>query len=122
MAKILIIDDDIFITTSMAAWLSGETYEVHVAHSGPQGIKAVRELEPDVVILDLMMPGMSGWEVCREIRKFSQVPILILSAVVDSDLVMQILIEGATDYLVKPVPPGVMISQLKRLTSTKSSK
>jgi len=62
-----------------------------------------------------MMPGMDGWQVCTEIRKFSTVPILIMSAVIDSTLVMRALDIGADDYLVKPIPVGVLVARLKRL-------
>lgn len=114
-AKVLVIDDDVLLTSVFKASFEG-IFEIRVVNSGLEGIKAAREIEPDVVILDLMMPGVDGWQVCREIRKFSQVPILVLSAVVDSNLVIQVLEEGATDYMIKPVPPGTLISYVKRLT------
>ena len=81
-----------------------------------EGIKIIHQIQPDVVVLDLMMPGMTGWEVCQAIRMFSQVPILILSAVVDHELVMQALDNGADDYIVKPVATNVLVSRLRRLT------
>ena len=115
LAKVLVIDDDVLLTSVFKVSFE-EVFEVRAVNSGLEGIKAAREMEPDVVILDLMMPGVDGWQVCREIRKFSQVPILVLSAVVDSGLVIQVLEEGATDYMVKPVPPGALISYIKRLT------
>jgi DNA-binding response OmpR family regulator len=90
-------------------------FEVFTVNSGAEAIKATRDLNPNVIVLDLMMPGITGWEVCRTIRTFSQVPILVLSAVVDSEMVMQSLEEGANDYLVKPVPRGVLISHIKNL-------
>lgn len=114
-AKVLIIDDDVLLTSVFKVAFE-RMFEICVVNSGLEGIKAAREMKPDVVILDLMMPGVDGWQVCREIRKFSQVPILVLSAVVDSNLVIQVLEEGATDYMVKPVPPGTLISYVKRLT------
>ncbi len=114
-AKVLIIDDDVLLTSVFKVAFE-RMFEICVVNSGLEGIKAAREMKPDVIILDLMMPGVDGWQVCREIRKFSQVPILVLSAVVDSNLVIQVLEEGATDYMVKPVPPGTLISYVKRLT------
>lgn len=119
-AKVLVIDDDVLLTSVFKASLE-EMFEIHVVNSGLEGIKAAREMEPDVVVLDLMMPGTDGWQVCREIRKFSQVPILVLSAVVDSNLVIQVLEEGATDYMVKPVPPGALVSYVKRLTQQQAN-
>ncbi len=114
-AKLLIIDDDILFTNMLQDTLPGDLFEVFVAHSGAAGIETTRQLQPDVIILDLMMPGISGWEACQVIRTFSQVPILIVSAVIDSNGVMQALDAGADDYLLKPVPLGVLISHLKKL-------
>ena len=96
--KVLVIDDDPFLTDFLKDSLSQSSFEVFVSNSGTEGIKIIHQIQPDVVVLDLMMPGMSGWEVCKTIRMFSQVPILILSAVVDHELVMQALDNGADDY------------------------
>ena len=109
------IDDDTRLTAIYSELLTLEGFEVSVANLGVKGIELARQFQPDVIMLDLMMPGMTGWEVCRKIRTFSDVPILMISAVVDSDGVMQALEEGANDYLVKPVPGGVLVSRLKRL-------
>jgi DNA-binding response OmpR family regulator len=119
-AKVLVIDDDVLLTSVIKVSLE-EIFEIRVVNSGLEGIRAAREMEPDVIVLDLMMPGTDGWQVCREIRKFSQVPILVLSAVVDSNLVIQVLDEGATDYMVKPVPPGALVSYVKRLTQQQAN-
>ncbi len=114
-AKLLLIDDDMLFTGMIQDTLPGHLFEVHVAHSGAEGIEAARQLQPAVIMLDLMMPGISGWEACRAIRAFSQTPILVVSAVVDSSGVTQALDAGADDYLLKPIPTGVLISHLKRL-------
>ena len=114
-AKILIVDDDEAITGLLAQMVEFSGFEAHTENSGAAGVEAVRRLDPDVVVLDLMMPGMSGWDVCKKIRTFSQVPILVLSAVTDSQLVMQSLDNGASGYLVKPVPEKVLISHIKEL-------
>jgi DNA-binding response OmpR family regulator len=87
-----------------------------VANTGEEGVKLIREISPDVVILDLMMPGMDGWQVCAEVRSFSSVPILILSALDSPGMVASALDAGADDYLVKPVPSGVLIAHLNTLT------
>ncbi len=113
--KVLVIDDDLVITDMLTDLLKAEGFEVHVRNSGREGINAVRDIQPDVILLDLMMPGMNGWQVCREIRSFSPIPILILSAVVDSQDVIRALDEGADDYMVKPVTRGVLAARLKRL-------
>lgn len=119
-AKVLVIDDDVLLTGIFQASLK-ELFEVYVVNSGREGIQAAREMKPDVIVLDLMMPEMDGWEVCRQIRSFSKVPILVLSAVVDSDLVVKILDDGATDYMVKPIPPSTLVSYVKRLTQQRLS-
>jgi DNA-binding response OmpR family regulator len=115
LAKLLIIDDDPELTNMLALVLPSKGFEVSVANSSLEGLNVVRELEPDVIILDLMMPGMNGWRVCQEIRGFSQVPILVLSAIIDADGVMQAMEAGANDYLVKPAPIGVLVSHLNKL-------
>jgi len=119
--KVLVIDDEPTITKLLAGMLAGPEFEVHTFNSGHQGIEAARQLEPDIILLDLMMPGINGWEVCQKIRTFSQVPILILSAVTGSDKVMRALDEGANAYLVKPIPKSVLISNIKMLLEQASS-
>ena len=114
-AKILIIDDDESITGLLAQMVEFSGFDPYTENSGAAGVEAVRRVNPDVVVLDLMMPGVSGWDVCKEIRTFSKVPILVLSAVTDSQLVMQSLDNGANGYLVKPVPEKVLISHIKEL-------
>ena len=116
LTKVLVIDDDILVTNTLKDALHRDTFEVFIANSGSEGIELARQVEPEVIVLDLMMPGMSGWEVCRALRTFSRVPILILSAVVDPEMVTQALDEGANDYMVKPVAFRVLASRLKRLT------
>jgi DNA-binding response OmpR family regulator len=113
--KVLIIDDDRNLTEVLKLTIPQQDFEVFTVNSGLEGIETMRHTQPDVVVLDLMMPDRDGWQVCREIRSFSQVPILVVSAIVDSKQVMRALDEGADDYLVKPIVPGVLISRLKRL-------
>jgi DNA-binding response OmpR family regulator len=101
-------------------------FDASIANSGEEGIKLIREISPDVVILDLMMPGMDGWQVCTEVRSFSNVPILVLSALDSPGIVAGALDAGADDYLVKPVPSGVLLAHLntlsRRATVEKNSK
>jgi len=114
--KVLAIDDDPGITDLLALLLKPHGFEVITANNGEEGIRVIREQTPDVVILDLMMPGIDGWRVCTEVRKFSNVPILILSALDNPGTVASALDAGADDYLVKPVPSGVLIAHLNKLT------
>ncbi|MBN1221140.1 MAG: response regulator [Anaerolineae bacterium] len=115
--KVLVIDDDVLLTNMLKETLTRESFQVFVANSGEEGVRLVHQLEPDVIVLDLMMPEMSGWDACRAIRSFSQTPILVLSAVVDTERVMQVLDEGADDYMVKPTTTSVLASRLRRLTA-----
>ena len=97
LPKLLIIDDDPNITRTFANIIPPQGFEVMVSNSGIEGIELVRQWQPDVIMLDLMMPGMDGWQVCQQIRTFSQIPILILSAVVDTRDVIYALDQGADD-------------------------
>jgi DNA-binding response OmpR family regulator len=113
--KLLIIDDDPTLTETLKRFLELKKFEVRVANAGLAGIELARQWSPDVISLDLMMPGIDGWQVCAAIREFSRAPILIYSAVINPELVERALDEGANDYLVKPTPPGVVASRLQRL-------
>jgi two-component system KDP operon response regulator KdpE len=115
LTRILVIDDDQAMTEMLRLVLEPSSFDVYEAHSGPEGIEATRQLNPEVVVLDLLMPDMDGWEVCKEIRTFSQVPILVLSAISKPGIVARALDEGADDYLLKPMPSSVLIAHLKRL-------
>ena len=114
--KVLTIDDDPALTELMTLLLESRGFVAYMANSGEAGIKLIREISPDVVILDLMMPSMDGWQVCTEVRSFSNVPILILSALDSPGMVASALDAGADDYLVKPVPSGVLLAHLNKLT------
>ncbi len=113
---VLVIDDDFALTELYSFSLSRRGFEVLIAHGGEEGIALTKEHTPDVLLVDLMMPGTSGWDVIREVRTFSDVPILVLSAVVDSTQMMKALDLGATDYLVKPTPDATLVARLNRLT------
>jgi two-component system KDP operon response regulator KdpE len=84
-------------------------------HQVLEGIDVAREHKPDVIVLDLYMTGQDGGRVCRTIREFTQVPILVLSAMNKPGAVAQALNEGADDYLIKPVPAGVLVAHLNNL-------
>ena len=114
-AKILVIDDDVAITELMSMLLKTFGFEVLTTNIGEEGIRIAREANPNVILLDLMMPDLDGWQVCKEIRKTSTVPILILSAINDPRTVASVLDVGADDFLVKPVPSGVLVANIKKL-------
>ena len=113
--RVLVIDDDADMTEMLRLILEPNAFEVNVSHSGPEGIKSAHSLNPEVVILDLSMSDMDSWQVCREIRAFSQVPILVLSAISNPGLVAKALDEGADDFLLKPMTSSVLNAHMKRL-------
>jgi DNA-binding response OmpR family regulator len=113
--RVLIIDDDEAMTEMLRLVLEPNSFEVYEANSGEDGVEAAHNVNPEVVILDLLMPGMDGWEVVKAIRSFSKVPILVLSAISKPGMVAKALDEGADEYLLKPMPSGVLIAHLKRL-------
>lgn len=112
---VLTIDDDTAITELLAMLLRTHGFEVITANNGDEGIKAIEEKNPHIVILDLMMPGVDGWQVCKSVREFSNVPIVILSAIDNPSMIASALDAGADDYLVKPVSSSILIAHLNRL-------
>lgn len=114
--KVLAIDDDPALVDLLAIILSSQGFNVKTATFGEEGVKLVHEFAPDIILLDLMMPGMNGWEVCATVREFSTIPILILSALDNPGNVASALDAGADDYLVKPVPSGVLVAHINNLT------
>jgi DNA-binding response OmpR family regulator len=115
LIRVLIIDDDVDMTDVLKMVLEADDFDVKTLNTAAEGISAAREWGPDVIILDQMMPVMEGSEVCQVIRKFSQVPILMLSVVNKPEIIAQTLDAGADDYLVKPVPNSVLVAHLHKL-------
>jgi DNA-binding response OmpR family regulator len=118
---ILVIDDDTAVTELLDLLLSSHGFKVTPVNRARQGVEIIREKNPDIVILDLMMPEMDGWEACQAIRAFSTIPIIILSALNDPALVAKALDLGADDYLTKPTPSNVMIAHINRLVKRTGS-
>ena len=100
--KLLIIEDDTTLSQTLAASLSYHGHEVRTAADGVAGLQAAADWTPDLVILDVMMPGMDGWEVCRRLRETSDTPVIMLTARGTQDDVIQGLSTGADDYIKKP--------------------
>jgi DNA-binding response OmpR family regulator len=113
--QILLIEDDADVREGLEIALRHLGHEVRVRGDGETGIAAVQESEPDVVVLDVMLPGADGFEVCRRLRGFSNVPIVMLTARSDDMDVVAGLEAGADDYLAKPVQPRVLEAKLKAL-------
>jgi two-component system KDP operon response regulator KdpE len=113
--KILVIDDDAAVTDLLSLLLKSQGFDVTSTNSSTDGLNLIRDAQPDMVVLDLMMPEMDGWEVCRAVRSFSQVPIIILSALNDPSMIASVLDAGADDYLTKPTPSRVLVAHINRL-------
>jgi DNA-binding response OmpR family regulator len=115
--KLLVIDDDTAVTDLLSLLLKSQGFEVFATNNSSDGLSMIRDVQPDLVILDLMMPEMDGWEVCRAVRQFNQqVPIIILSALNDPSMIASVLDAGADDYLTKPTPSRVLVAHINRLT------
>ena len=119
--KIFVIDDDSAVTDLLSVLLNTQGFKVWATNSSSEGLTQIRENKPDLVILDLMMPEMDGWEVCKAVRAFSDVPIIVLSALNDPSMVASVLDAGADDYLTKPTPSRVLVAHIKRLVDRKNS-
>ena len=111
--KILVVDDDESLRRLVAAYLESESYDVKEAADGPSALAAVEAEAPQLVVLDLMLPGMNGLEVARRIRLERTTPILMLTARGSEDDMLQGFEAGADDYLVKPFSPKVLVARVK---------
>ncbi|MCQ2507120.1 MAG: response regulator transcription factor [Lachnospiraceae bacterium] len=112
-SKILIVDDDENIAELISLYLTKECYDTEIAHDGEKALIKFESFNPDLIILDLMLPGIDGYEVCREIRKTSKVPIIMLSAkgeVFDKVLGLEL---GADDYMMKPFDSKELVARVK---------
>ena len=111
--KILIVDDDTNIAELISLYLTKECYETKMVHDGESVLKELQTFQPNLILLDLMLPGMDGYQVCREVRTKSQVPIIMLSAkgeVFDKVLGLEL---GADDYIVKPFDTKELVARVK---------
>lgn len=114
-ARVLVVDDEAPIVELLAGYLVREGFDVSSTSDGPSAIAAVQASRPDVVILDVMLPGLDGIEVCRRIRTFSDAYILMLTARSEEiDRIMGLTV-GADDYLVKPFSPREVVARVKAL-------
>ncbi len=114
--RILICDDDPIVHESLNIYLEKEGYETVSAFNGLEALQMTKNVNPDFIVLDVMMPKISGMEVCKEIRKFSTIPILMLTArgeEIDRILGLEI---GADDYIVKPFSPREVVARIKAIS------
>ncbi|MBO5521149.1 MAG: response regulator transcription factor [Eubacterium sp.] len=111
--KILIVDDDENIAELISLYLTKECFECRIEHDGESALAAIPQFQPDLLLLDLMLPGMTGYEVCREVRHTSNLPIIMLSAkgeVFDKVLGLEL---GADDYIIKPFDSKELVARVR---------
>ncbi|NMA67283.1 MAG: response regulator transcription factor [Clostridiaceae bacterium] len=112
-AHVLVVDDDINICEIIRMYLEKENFNVTLCYNGKKALEEFKDKAPDIVILDIMLPGMDGWQVCREIRKVSSIPIIMLSAKDETFNKVLGLELGADDYIVKPFEPKELIARIR---------
>ena len=111
--KVLVVDDEKNICELLRLYLEKEGFEVIIAHDGEKAVAVAKEQSPALVLLDIMMPNMDGWDTCREIRSFSNIPIIMLTAKGETfDKVLGLEL-GADDYIVKPFDTKEVIARIK---------
>jgi two-component system alkaline phosphatase synthesis response regulator PhoP len=113
VAKILVIDDEDSILNLVSAYLRPEGYEVYTASDGPTGLKAARAFKPDLIVLDIMLPGMDGIEMLTHLRRESEVYVIMLTAKSEETDKIVGLAVGADDYLTKPFSPRELTARVK---------
>ena len=116
MLKILLVDDDPNIRQLVNLYLEKEGFEVTMAARGDEALKLFKESPPNLMLLDIMLPGMDGWQVCREVRKVSNIPIIMLTAKDETfDKVLGLEL-GADDYVVKPFDMKELVARIKAVS------
>ena len=111
--RVLIVDDDANIAELISLYLTKECYETLIVYDGEEALRVFREFNPNIILLDLMLPGIDGYQVCRELRTSSQVPIIMLSAkgeIFDKVLGLEL---GADDYMIKPFDSKELVARVK---------
>lgn len=113
MTKILVVDDEKNICELLGIYLRKDNYEVDFAYDGDMALEKFHSFAPDMILLDIMLPGMDGWEICRQIRKTSSVPIIMISAKGETfDKVLGLEL-GADDYVTKPFDTKEVLARIK---------
>ncbi len=121
---VLVVEDEVHVRELVSYTLQGAGYRVRAVADGESAVREAREAAPDLVVLDIRLPGIDGWEVCRLIREDSNVPILMMTALADEESLVKGLRLGADDYVAKPFSPVVLAARvqalLRRATQTGS--
>ena len=111
--KVLVVDDDVKIVELVALYLKRDGYKIFTAYDGDEAVAAAQANNPDIIVLDLMLPKKDGIEVCREIRAFSDVPIIMLTAKITDEDKITGLESGADDYITKPFSPRELAARVR---------
>lgn len=115
MTKVLVVDDDPHIRKLVRLLLTGEGLEALEAEDGVEALRLLESVSVDMVVLDVMMPRMDGWQLCRELREHYELPLLMLTAKGETEMKVKGFDLGADDYLVKPFDPPELIARVKAL-------
>jgi signal transduction histidine kinase len=119
MSTVLIVDDNVTARETLTAILEGEGYDLHQAKDGIQALAMLEQLQPDLILMDVMMPAMDGFEVCRRIRttpQLAEVPIILLTALDDRDSRLKGIESGADDFLTKPPDRRELVARVRTIT------
>ena len=111
--KVLVVEDDNNIAELLRLYLQKDGFEVSHAADGGKAVEMAKEIQPDLVLLDIMLPVMDGWQVCRELRKTMKMPIIMLTAKGETEDKVSGLEMGADDYIVKPFSPNELVARVK---------
>ena len=115
MGKILIVDDDSHIRELIRVFLSNDGFDVEEAADGVEALAKLKNIKTDLIILDIMMPNLDGWELCRRLRQSSDMPVLMLTAKAETSQKIKGFQLGTDDYLVKPFEPLELVARVKAL-------
>jgi DNA-binding response OmpR family regulator len=115
LGRVLVVDDEVPLAKVVASYLLRERFTVDLAHDGPSAVASARDLRPDLIVLDLMLPGFDGVEACRQIRTFTDAYVIMLTARDDETDKVVALSVGADDYIVKPFSPRELIARTKAM-------
>ncbi|AXA93370.1 response regulator [Massilia sp. YMA4] len=115
MYRVMLVEDDARLADLVTEYLAGYEFKVDVVSRGDEAVARFKAAPPDIVVLDLMLPGLDGMLVCRQLRDITKVPILIMTAREDSYDEVSLLEQGADDFINKPVQPRVLLARLRAL-------
>ena len=115
LGRVLVVDDDKNICELLRLYLEKEGYGVILAHDGEEAVVKFNALKPDIILLDIMLPGIDGWQVCREIRAYSKVPIIMLTARGAENDELRGFELGVDEYISKPFSPKILVARVQAI-------